>query len=167
MRRADRQLDEASANAIFDTCDWITVSMIAPDNTPYAVPLSGVRDGDILYVHCALEGRKLDCLRANPDVWITAVGATYGPPDRFTYEYECAMAKGKAHEVTDELEKAHALRILCERYTPDNMDKFERALVKSLHRTGVWKIVMTEKTAKRHGNPAAYATGAARAGRDG
>ena len=41
-----------------------------------------------------------------------------------------------------------ALRLLCQRHTPDNMEGFSRAIAKSLGRTGVWRITVEEITGK-------------------
>ena len=49
-----------------------------PDGTPYAVPVNMTRAGEWLYFHCAREGKKMDCLRACPQVCVTAVGHPNG-----------------------------------------------------------------------------------------
>ena len=44
---------------------------LSRDGKPYVLPMNyGYVDGKILF-HCALEGKKLDCLRANPLVCFT------------------------------------------------------------------------------------------------
>ena len=54
-----------------------------------------------------------------------------------------------------EAEKISALRALCEKLTPANMagDNFERAIAKSLPRTGVWRIQMEEVSGKEKPRP--------------
>ena len=58
------------------------------------------------------------------------------------------MIEGICTEVTDEAEKIRALRLLCEKYTPQNMDHFDRAIQASLHRTGVYKAKIFSITGK-------------------
>lgn len=42
------------------------LGMIGLDGRPYMVPLNfSYSDGKILF-HCSMEGKKLDCIRANP-----------------------------------------------------------------------------------------------------
>ena len=53
------------------------------------------------------------------------------------------MIEGICTEVTDEAEKIRALRLLCKKYTPQNMDHFDRAIQASLHRTGVYKEIFS------------------------
>ena len=60
------------------------------------------------------------------------------------------MAVGKAEMVTDRDEKTEALRAICERFLPDHMDAFDDAIKRSIERTAVVKITLTEPpTGKR------------------
>ncbi|MBQ9362405.1 MAG: pyridoxamine 5'-phosphate oxidase family protein, partial [Bacteroidaceae bacterium] len=126
-----------------------------PDGNPYGVPLSLARTDDkTFYFHCALEGDKLDCIAANPTVALSAVTRctpTVGPKDgSFTLQYKSAMAVGIAEIVTDNVEKIEALRLICQRFLPHHMDAFDAAIERSLKRTAVVKITLTEPpTGKR------------------
>ena len=155
MRKASREMDAAFALEILDKAPYITVSFTRPDGTPYGVPLSLARTDDkTFYFHCALEGEKLDCIAANPHVALSAVTRctpTVGPKDgSFTLQYKSAMAVGKAEIVTDRNEKIEALRVICQRFLPKHMDAFDDAIARSLERTAVVKITLTEPpTGKR------------------
>jgi hypothetical protein len=60
------------------------------------------------------------------------------------------MAVGKAEMVTDRDEKIEALRAICQRFLPNHMDAFDDAIARSLERTAVVKITLTEPpTGKR------------------
>lgn len=133
---------------VTDKCEWAVLSMKDLEGKPYAVPISIVRDGDAVYFHTAKAGRKIDILKQNPEVCLVCVGDTKRLEDQFTTKYESAVISGHAEEVTDDGEKIHALRILCERHTPANMGEFEDAVRKSLRVTGIWKIRMEEVTGK-------------------
>lgn len=74
MRKAARQKDEEWALNVFDRAPFVTMSMIRLDGTPYGLPLSLIRSNRrTFYFHCADEGDKLDCIRANPVVSLSAV----------------------------------------------------------------------------------------------
>ena len=148
MRRKDRERDAEFAYSVIDKCEYAVLSMIDPDGAPYCVPLTIVRDGGEIYFHCAQEGYKTECLRKNDKVCLACVGDTRRPPDQFTTEYESAIVRGRAAEVTQEEEKTHALYLLCRRHTPANMGQFDKAITASLHRTAVWKIEISEITGK-------------------
>lgn len=149
MRKAARQKDADWALKVFDNAPYVTVSMTRPDGTPYGLPLSLVRkDSRTFYFHCAGEGEKLDCLRLNPAVSLSAVSKCTPKyeeeKNNFTEHYNSAVAVGVTSVVTDNDEKAEALRLLCERFLPKYMDHFDEAIARSLDRTTVVKITLTE-----------------------
>ncbi len=149
IRRKDRERDRAFALAVVDTCEWAVLSMIDPQQKPYGVPVSIVRDGDCVYFHTALRGRKIDCLRQCPRVWVSCVGYTRRFKHEFTTAYDAAMIGGTAEEVTEEAEKIRVLRLLCERHTPAHMEAFDGEIAHSLARTGLWKIHIDTITGKQ------------------
>lgn len=149
MRKNTRQRDAAWALEVFDKAPFITVSMTRPDGSPYGLPLSIVRKDDrTFYFHCAHEGEKIDCITANPCVSLSAVSKctpTFEPEKKnFTEYYHSAIATGVALPVTDDNEKIEALRLLCERFLPKYMEHFEEAINRSLTRTAIIKITLTE-----------------------
>lgn len=149
MRKGEREKDERWALEVFDRAPYVTASMTRPDGTPYGLPLSLVRkDEATFYFHCAAEGEKLDCLRRNPVVSLSAVSRCSPKFEEermnFTEYYDSAIAVGKAEEVIDREEKILALRLLCERFLPKYMDHFEDAIARSLDRTFVVRITLTE-----------------------
>ena len=112
------------------------------------------KDEKTFYFHGALEGEKMDCIASNQKVALSAVTRctpTVGPKDNsFTLQYKSAMAIGVAEVVTDRAEKIEALRLICQRFLPHHMDAFAAAIERSLERTAVVKISLTEPpTGKR------------------
>lgn len=149
MRKATRRKDAEWALRVFDRAPYVTVSMTRPDGTPYGLPLSLVRrDAETFYFHCAAEGEKLDCLRHSPVVSLSAVSRCTPKFEEeklnFTEYYDSAVALGRAEEVTDDAEKREALRLLCQRFLPKEMAHFDAAIARSLHRTTVIRITLTE-----------------------
>lgn len=150
MRRKDHEMDYNFGLYVIDKSQYAVLSMInASDKTPYCVPISPVRIENNIYFHGALSGQKTDNLNVNPNVCISFVGDVNPVSEKYTTEFESAIVKGKAENVTDENEKIEALRAICLKYAADNMDNFKNAIDKSLFRTAVWKIEIKELTAKR------------------
>ena len=149
MRRKGREMPEEFAWEVADKCEWAVLGMVDPSGMPYCVPVSIARDGKSVYFHSAKGGFKIECLENQAQVCISCVGDTFRTPDKFTTEFESAILRGQAVEVTDEQEKIHGLRLLCERHTPTNMENFDNAITRSLSRTGVWKVEVREITGKR------------------
>ncbi len=149
MRRASHRRDARWALEVFDKAPYITLSMTRPDGTPYAVPLNIVRkDERTFYFHCAFEGEKIDCLKHNPVVSLSAVSRCTPKyeeeKNNFTEYFNSAIALGEAAPVEDAAEKIEALRLLCERFLPKYMEHFEQAIARSLDKTNVIRIKLTE-----------------------
>lgn len=149
MRKAKRQQDTDWALEVFDKAPYVTVSMTRPDGTPYGLPLSLVRSGsNTFYFHCAHEGEKLDCLKSNPVVSLSAVSKCTPKfeeeKNNFTEYYHSAVALGRAEIVTDDTEKTEALRLLCQCFLPAYMNHFDEAIARSLDRTTIVRITLTE-----------------------
>ena len=149
MRKNSSEMGADWAREVMDKAPYITASMTDGDGMPYSVPLSLARtDEKTFYFHCATEGKKLDILRENPRVCLTAVSKckpTVGPKDgSFTLEFKSAIAFGNAEIVADDNEKREALRAICQRFLPHHMDAFDAAVARSMSRTAVVRITLTE-----------------------
>ena len=93
---------------------------LAVDNEPYVIPMNyGFRleDGRLtLYLHSALQGKKLDMLRANPNVFFE-LDCNLQPfegrkPCQYGLAYSSIMGRGRASIVEDVEEKKQAMTIL-------------------------------------------------------
>lgn len=149
MRKANRRKDTQWAFEVLDRAPYVTMSMTRADGTPYGLPLNLVRkDEATFYFHCAAEGEKIDCIRHNPVVSLSAVSKCSpkyeDEKNNFTEYFHSAIALGKAEFVDDRDEKILALRLLCERFLPKYMDHFDEAVTRSLDRTTVIRITLTE-----------------------
>ncbi len=140
---------EWALNEVFAKAPYVTVSMVTPDGEPYAIPLSlAMTDDKTFYFHSALEGKKCDIWATNPVVWLSAVSRCKpmeGPKDgSFTLEFRSATAKGFVELVTDRDEQIKGLKAVSERYLPGHMDAFDAAVERSLSRTAVYRITLSE-----------------------
>ncbi len=142
-------MDSQWALEVMSKAPYVTVSFVDADGQAYGLPLSlASADGTTWYFHCALEGKKIDTIKAHPDVCLSAVtrcAPTVGPiDDSFTLQYKSAIAFGKAELVTDDAEKTHGLRLICQRFLPGHMDAFDQSVARSLERTAVVRITLSE-----------------------
>lgn len=148
MRRKDREKPKEFAYQVVSKCEYATLSMIDLQGNPYSVPITIANDDDYIYFHSAMQGTKTDILREHSKVCVVCVGDTYRKPDEFTTLYQSAIVKGSATEVTDDDTKVYALKLLCNRHTPTNMNDFDNAIKRSLSRTAIWKVSIDEITGK-------------------
>lgn len=171
MRRKDREMSKEFGLQIIDSSSYGVLSMVDGNNKPYSIPLSIVRDGDLLYFHSAKQGSKVELLKNDTDVQAVFVGKTKIPENFseddleemakdetkgvqfiskvFTTEFESAIASGKVRLVEEDEEKTKALKLVCEKYTPSKMDYFSLAIKAGLDKTNVYRIKIENLTGKR------------------
>ena len=148
MRRSDRATTAEKAWEILENAEYMTLSMMGAEGVPYGVTLSFARVGESLYFHCASEGYKLDSLRQNPAVCVTAVRQQRTKAEEFTVAFESAVAFGKAFEVTEQTEKETGLLAICKKYAPENTGT--AAYVAQYPQVNVWRIDVSDLAGKIH-----------------
>jgi uncharacterized protein len=95
---------------------------LCDNKIPYIVPLIFGYKNNVLYFHCAPEGRKLDIIRENPNVCFeaeTGVEIVKGDtPCHWSAKYKSVIGNGRAYFVEDREEKRIALAAIMEHYAP-------------------------------------------------
>jgi nitroimidazol reductase NimA-like FMN-containing flavoprotein (pyridoxamine 5'-phosphate oxidase superfamily) len=150
MRRQDRQLTRPEAEEILANGLYGVLSLNASDDYAYGVPFSYVYQDNKIYLHCALEGKKLNLMRRNNKVSFCVVLEAEPLPQKYSMKYRSAMAFGRTVEVKDNQEKLAALIVLVEKYYTDQ-DHIEKGKVKaaeSLDKTLVIRIDVDHLTGK-------------------
>ena len=155
-RREFKITDEAHIKRILDTARVLHLGL-AVDNEPYVVPMNYgfvKEDGKlILYLHSAVQGKKLDMIRANPRVFFEMdcdrMPFEGDKPCQYGLVYSSVMGRGTARIVEDVEEKKKAMSLLMK--TQTNKDfSFEDKLVSIV---AVIRIDVEEYTAKHRPLP--------------
>lgn len=155
-KREFRITDEQQIRQILDTAKVLRLGL-AVDNEPYVVPLNYgycLEDGKlVLYMHSAVKGKKLDMLRANPNVYFELdcglqpfegkVACQYG------LAYSSISGQGRATIVEDVQEKMNGMSILMKTQTGKDFVFHER-LVSIV---AVIRLDVSEFTAKHRPVP--------------
>ena len=148
MRRVDRQMTEAEAKELLDRGEFGILATVDSTGQPYGVPLNYVYFNDAVYFHCALIGKKLNDITANPQVCFTVVGNTQVLPDKFATNYESVMVFGPA-AIVDAAEKELALEAIIQRYSADFLEAGHAYIEKFRAATQVVKIGIEHVSGKR------------------
>ena len=149
MRRIDRKLDDEQTLELLRRVEHGVLSVIDHDGMPYGVPLNyAVMNGNI-YVHSAVEGKKLQCVANKPKVCFTVVGATEVLPDKFSTRYESVIVFGRALILEDSEEKDAALLELIKKYSENYLEKGMAYINSEKSKTAVIRIVPLEITGKK------------------
>jgi len=159
MTKRERQVtDPEQILRILETGKVLHLGL-AVDNEPYVVPMNYghvMEDGKLtLYLHSALQGKKLDMIRANPRVFFE-IDCDRMPfegnlPCQYGLVYSSIMGRGRALIVEDVEEKIRAMKALMKTQTRKDFD-FNDKLVSIV---AVIRIDVEEYTAKHRPLPEA------------
>lgn len=119
MRRSDRQVTNEQALAVLDKGVYGILCTNGVDGYPYGVPVNYAREGEKIYFHCALEGKKLLNLEACAKASLVVVGENEVLSEDFAMSYESVMAFGTVEIVEEQADKVHALMALVKKYSPE------------------------------------------------
>jgi nitroimidazol reductase NimA-like FMN-containing flavoprotein (pyridoxamine 5'-phosphate oxidase superfamily) len=151
MRRSEKEIkDPAEIEDILQKAKICRLAM-CERGFPYIVPVCFGYENRCLYVHCDLEGKKLDILHANREVCfqvetdVEFVGSDSAC--EWTLKYRSVIGKGRAKVVKEEKEKIKALKILMNHYSSRN-HQIDKTCLPSV---GIILIEIYEMTGKKSG----------------
>ena len=157
MTKRELQItDLQQIRAILDTAKVLRLGL-AVNNEPYVVPMNygyTMEEGRLtLYLHSAVRGKKLDMLRANPNVFFELdcdlLPFESEKPCQYGLSYSSIMGRGKAVLVEDAEEKMKAMTVLMKTQTGRDFS-FNEELVSIV---AVVRIDVAEYTAKHRPIP--------------
>ena len=137
IRRKDRILDNELAIRLLEEAEYGFLAMSGINGYGYGIPINYVK-----------EGYKLECLRENPKVSFTVVGATQIVPGKFTTGYESTIAFGEMHLDLPEEERRYALRLLVNKYSSAFKEIGEKYIEKSFYRTNILRLDISHISGK-------------------
>ncbi len=114
MRRQEKEVkDSIFLRRILKQVKYVTIAM-AMDNHPYLVSLNHGYDPkeNCIYFHCANEGKKIDYMKANSEIWGQAL-LDFGFDSKWcTQSYATVMFKGKVSFIEDIRRKRKAFLVI-------------------------------------------------------
>ena len=157
MTKRERQItDKAQILHILDTAKVLHLGLCV-NNEPYVVPMNygyiEEKGKLVLYLHSAVQGKKLDMIRANPNVFFE-MDCDLAPfegekPCQYGLVYSSVMGRGTAVIVEDVEEKMKAMSMLMKTQTQKDFE-FNDRLVSIV---SVIRIDVAEYTAKQRPLP--------------
>jgi len=148
IRRRDRALTSDQAREILARAEHGVLATVDAGGWPYAVPVNHVLSGDTLYIHCALDGHKLDNIAHEERVSFCAVATAQVLPLELSTVYESAIVFGRAALVTDAAEKRRALDLLAVRFCGAVTPEAEKTIADHGARTAIIRIRIERITGK-------------------
>jgi len=128
------------------------------DGDPFVIPTIHARDGDALYLHGSPGSRMLRDLAQEIDVCVTATLLDGLVLARSVYHhsmnYRSVVVLGRAHEVTDDEEKLHAMECVVEHVVRGRWSEARHPTDGELKGTTILAVSLAEASAKiRTGGP--------------
>ena len=118
------------------------LATVGPDNAPYITPVNYAYHEDAIYIHCGLQGRKLNNIKENPIVCfeISAAGNLFDSDKacEFGMGYWSILISGKAEIVQSIDIKRSGLDAIMEKYA--SQFKYSNFTDDDLERVNIIKI---------------------------
>lgn len=148
MRRREKEItDRAELRRILREARICRVA-VADGHRPYLVPLSFALDGDDLVLHSARMGRKIEILRANPEVCFEVEEGvelvTAATACSFGMRFRTVIGFGQVEFVDDPAERRRLLALFGPRYGAPDAPVPEA----EVRRTCVLRVRVRELTGK-------------------
>ena len=134
MRRKRQQLTQEESIAILQKATAGTLALLGDDSYPYAVPISYVYNEGKLYFHSALNGHKVDAIRKYDKASFCVIEQDDVQPEKYTTFFRSVIAFGRIHIIEDEKEKLEIVRMLGNRYNPNQDDALQKEIESGLSR---------------------------------
>lgn len=150
MRRSDKEIKDLDViKSIMEEAIDCRIGL-CEDNKPYIVPMNFGYKDNCLYIHSALEGKKINILKKNNNICfevdIKNELVKSGNPCNWSMKYLSVIGYGKAHFIEDLNEKALGLNIIMQKYTGKEDFHFPEA---ALSKVAVMKVEIEEITGKK------------------
>lgn len=149
MRRFRQKLtDEESVDLLRRATSGV-LSLCGKDMRPYGVPLSHVFHEGKIYFHSALNGHKLELIRENENVSFTVIAEDEIHPEKFTTYFRSVIAFGTMKIIDDELCKKGILKVIGERFNPEDKSGLTKEIISGLSRCYVLEMTIERITGKQ------------------
>ncbi len=151
MRRKDLEISDK--NIIEEILSTNTVCRIAlvDGDEPYMVPMSYGYTPDFIYMHAALEGKKLDVLEKNNRVCFEVSDSLESVTGKeacsFSIKYRSVIGFGRAEILTDPAEKLQGLQVVMLQHTGKSDWNMPAAVIA---RAAVIRITIDSITGKQN-----------------
>lgn len=145
--------DKEAIAAIIRDCQVCYVGMVDKDNTPYVVPFNFAYEDGYIYLHSALEGRKMDILKNNNRVCVTfSTGhelrhQSEGVACSYSMKFRSVMAFGHVEFIEDFDRKVETLNKVMKHYTGKEFTYNKP----SINEVATYRVVIEEMTGKKLG----------------
>jgi len=142
MRRSDKEIKNPDLiNKIISKSDVCRIGL-AKNNIPYIIPISFGYDGDNIYFHTAIKGRKINFIKANNHICFEFENSVkimpHQNPCKWSFSFQSIIGYGLIDEIKEEKKKIEALNKIMLNYS-DKKWSFDSTNIFLIR---VWRIII-------------------------
>lgn len=151
--RARAIIEKRELVDVIQRCQFCHLSLVDLEGKPYVIPMNfGFRD-DVIYLHGAQHGKKIDILKQHPDVCINFTTdhlLRYQNEEvacSWSMKYRSVLCYGVAEFIPDPEEKMAAMHMVMSQYTKGEF-KFNPP---SIREVCVWRVKVLKMEGRAYG----------------
>ena len=148
MRRFKQELPVQECEDILQNAYRGFLSVVGDGGYPYALPINFLYADGHIWFHCALEGHKMDALKACDKACFTVIGEPVRAENDWWYHVKSVICFGRVRVVSDEAERRARLRQLGAKYFPEGYD-IDGDMTKNAPRAAVLDFTVEHMSGKR------------------
>lgn len=147
MRRFKQAASEQECLGLLLSAQRGILSVLGDGGYPYGMPLNFVYEDGKIYFHCAVEGHKIDALRACAKASFCVLSEPAKNPGEWWNCFTSVICFGQVREITDASEHDRLLRLLGAKYFPEGYD-IDADMVRNAPRALVLELAIEHMTGK-------------------
>jgi hypothetical protein len=152
MRRRDKEIKDVEMIKSILREAHVCRLALSDNNFPYIVPMNFGFKGNILYLHSAKEGSKIEILRKNNNVCFEVDIKHELIKSKtlcdWSMKYYSVIGTGKAYLISDFKEKKQALDIIVKKYSSEDSMNYSCSAIEKLT---VIKVEISKMTGRKSG----------------
>ena len=151
IRRKDRLVSNEIGITILNKAVNGVISVLGDDDYPYGVPVNFAYRDNCIYIHCYLDGHKIDAIKKHPKVCFTATTDEEVMKDQISTNYSSVIAFGKAElfPPSDSEVRKTAFAAIIDKYIPNEEERTSEYTKSVENKTNVIRISIEHMTCKQ------------------
>ncbi len=148
MRRFKQEISQEEAIEVLKSCSAGVLAVNGINGFPYTIPLNYTYSDNRVFIHCATEGYKLDCLRADDRVSFCVIDRNEIVPEKFGTIFRSVVVFGRARFITEDAEKQVALEAINAKYSPGLEEEGLKEIKRGWNRAILFTVEVEHMTGK-------------------
>lgn len=148
MRRRRQQLSHEECIEILNKTTSGTLALLGDGGYPYSLPISYVYANGKLFFHSAQKGHKIDAIKQCDKASFSVIDKDDVKAKEYTTYFRSVICFGHIHIIEEGSEKMQAVRLLGNRYNPNDDESLNKELAKAYKAMNMIELDIEHMTGK-------------------